>query len=316
VVWLFPWSVYFPAVAKLSFRPVDRAGRVRLLALCWIGFVLLFFTSSTTQEYYSMPVYPALALLLGSAMAAGGDWVRRGRRALVVICAVLAVALFGLWLHVRGLSTPADISQALTRHPRAYSLALGHMQDLTLESFAYLRLPLIVAAVAFFVGALGTLRANSRSAFLATALMMVLFFHAARLALVVFDPYMSSRPLAEALLQSPGGNLIAEGHYYEFSSVFFYTDRQGLLCGSRRVNLEYGSNAPGAPHAFIDDSQFRKIWLEPNRYYLVAYSSSLPNFENLAGPEHFHVVRTGGGKVLLTNQILSGGDMHRLPSVQ
>ena len=78
LVWLFPWSVYLPAVAKLSFKPIDRAGRARLLALCWTGFVLIFFTFSTTQEYYSMPAYPAMALLLGSAMAAGGDWVRRG----------------------------------------------------------------------------------------------------------------------------------------------------------------------------------------------------------------------------------------------
>ena len=31
-IWLFPWSVYLPAVAKLSFKPVDRAGQVRLLA--------------------------------------------------------------------------------------------------------------------------------------------------------------------------------------------------------------------------------------------------------------------------------------------
>ena len=43
---------------------------MRLLALCWAGFILVFFTFSTTQEYYSMPCYPALALLLGSAMAA------------------------------------------------------------------------------------------------------------------------------------------------------------------------------------------------------------------------------------------------------
>jgi 4-amino-4-deoxy-L-arabinose transferase-like glycosyltransferase len=49
LVWLFPWSVYLPAVARLSFRPSDRAGRCRLLALCWIGFVLVFFTFSTTQ---------------------------------------------------------------------------------------------------------------------------------------------------------------------------------------------------------------------------------------------------------------------------
>ena len=33
--------------------------------------------------------------------------------------------------------------------------------------------------------------------------MMVLFLHASRMALVVFDPYLSSRPLAEALLRAP-----------------------------------------------------------------------------------------------------------------
>ena len=34
LIWLFPWSVYIPAVFKLSFKPVDRAGQTRLLALC------------------------------------------------------------------------------------------------------------------------------------------------------------------------------------------------------------------------------------------------------------------------------------------
>ncbi len=57
--------------------------------------------------------------------------------------------------------------------------------------------------------------------------MMVLFFQAARLALIVFDPYLSSRPLAEALLRSPDGKLIVDKHYYAFSSVFFYTNRHG-----------------------------------------------------------------------------------------
>ena len=71
LLWLFPWSVYFPAALKLSYRDADRASRMRLLALCWAGFMLVFFTFSTTQEYYSMPCYPALALLLGSAMASG-----------------------------------------------------------------------------------------------------------------------------------------------------------------------------------------------------------------------------------------------------
>src|SRR5579872_5021744 len=41
LAWLFPWSVYLPAVAKLSFKPVSRAGQTRLLALCWIGLILI-----------------------------------------------------------------------------------------------------------------------------------------------------------------------------------------------------------------------------------------------------------------------------------
>src|SRR5271154_227034 len=103
LIWLFPWSVYFPAVAKLSFKPVDRSGQARLLALCWTGFVLVFLTLSTTQEYYSMPCYPALALLLGSAMAMGGGWVRAGTRVLTVVagCAAAAVfTVFCLVLHI------------------------------------------------------------------------------------------------------------------------------------------------------------------------------------------------------------------------
>src|SRR5271154_2634252 len=117
LVWLFPWSVYFPAISKLSFRPVDRAGRTRLLSLCWTGFLLLFFTFSTTQEYYSMPCYPALALLLGSEMAVGGSRIRWGTRALTIITALAALAAIAILIAVRHLPTPGDITAALSKHP-------------------------------------------------------------------------------------------------------------------------------------------------------------------------------------------------------
>lgn len=310
LAWMFPWSVYLPAVAKLSFKPVDRAGRARLLSLCWLGFVLVFFTFSTTQEYYSMPCYPALALLLGSAMAMNGDWVRRGTRALCVISVCAAVAAIAILVYVRHLPAPGDISSALSSHPKAYSLSLGHMEDLTLQSFAYLRLPLFVAAVAFLIGALGTFRAIGQRAIVAAALMMVVFFHAARLALVTFDPFLSSRPLANAMLRSPAGALITEGHYYPFSSVFFYTNRDGRLLNGRRQNLEYGAFAPGAPNVFIDDTQFKNDWLAPQRYYLFAKQESLPRLEPLVGAANLHIVATSGGKVLLTNQPIGGSSSH------
>ena len=301
LVWLFPWSVYFPAIAKLSFKPADRAGRTRLLALCWAGFVLIFFTFSTTQEYYSMPCYPALALLLGSAMAMGGLWIRRGTRVLGLVAACAGLATLTLFFLTRNMLAPGDISQALSQHPGAYKLSLGHMQDLTLASFAYLRPPLLVAAVAFCLGALANWRFAGQRAFLVTALMMILFFHAARLAMAVFDPYMSSRPLAEALLKSPDGTLIVDHHYYTFSSIFFYTNRTALLRNGRFYNLEYGAYAPGAPDVFIDDPQFKNLWLKPERSYIVAKQNVVPQLEFLVGAARLNLVAESGGKVVLTN---------------
>jgi len=301
LLWLFPWSVYLPAIVKLSFKPIDRAGRARLMALCLTGFILVFFTFSTTQEYYSMPCYPALALLLGSAMDAEGEWIKWGRRVLGVIAALAALTTLGIAFAVRSLPTPGDIASALARHPSAYTLSLGHMLDLTFDSFAYLRLPLCVAGIAFLIGTAGNLRWTGMRAFLATGVMMVAFFHAARLALVVFDPYLSSRPLANAYLSAPPGKLIIDHHYYTFSSVIFYTGQDPLLLNGKFNNLEYGAAAPGAPAVFLSDSEFKELWSGSARYYLVASKLGTERIEKLMGAENFQTVATSGGKFLLTN---------------
>jgi len=289
---------------RLKFKPVDRAGRTRLLALCWTGFMLVFFTFSTTQEYYTMPCYPALALLLGSAMAIDSNWIRWGTRVIGVIACCAAVVLVVILALVWNVPAPGDISTALSQRPGTYTLALDHIEDLTLRSFAYLRLPLAVAAIAFLAGAIGTLRTTGQRAILAVACMMVLFFHAARLAMVTFDPYLSSRPLAEALLRAPQGKLIVDHHYYTFSSVFFYTNRSALLLNGRFNNLVYGSYAPGAPDVFIDDAQWKSLWLGAERCYVVATDFALPRLEGLVGKPALHLVAASGGKVVMTNQPL------------
>jgi len=303
LLWLFPWSVYFPAAWKLSYRKPDRASRVRLMALCWTGFILVFFTFSTTQEYYSMPCYPALALLLGSAMDNENRILAFGTKVVGAIAGVAACAIgLILWL-VRGLPTPGDISTALTSNPQLYTLSLGHMADLTLNAFAYLRLPLAVAGVAFALGAIGAMRRGTVVPAAALAAMMVLFLHAARLALVVFDPYLSSRPLAEALLRQPPGRLIMGDQYYTFSSIFFYTNRRAQLLNGRVNNLEYGSYAPDAPKdVFIGDPELAREWVQPERYYLVAEGPAVPHLESVVGKGALHVVAASGGKYLFTNQ--------------
>jgi 4-amino-4-deoxy-L-arabinose transferase-like glycosyltransferase len=297
LLWLFPWSAYLAAAARLSYKPIDRGGRMRLLALCWTGFLLVFFTFSSTQEYYSMPCYPALALLIGCAIAKD-VWIRPGVAVVSFIAAAAAIAIAIILTQVWTLPTPGDISTALTQHPEAYTLSLGHMGDLTLQSFAYLRPPLILAGLAFAIGATAFWW---RQPNIALALMMVMFLHAARLAMITFDPYLSSRPLAEALIKAPPGRLIEDDAYYTFSSVFFYANRTALLLNGRKTNLEYGSYAPGAPNVFIDDAKLAELWPRPERYYLLIESPSLPRIQKLVPASDLYTVASSGGKFLLTN---------------
>jgi hypothetical protein len=176
------------------------------------------------------------------------------------------------------------------------------MADLTLPAFAYLRFPLTVAGVGFLIGAVGAWKLREKRAVIALVLMMLLFFHAARLALVTFEPYLGSRPLAEALQGSPPGRLIADDQYYAFSSVMFYANCSALLVNGRVTNIEYGSYAPGAPDVFLDDQQFARLWPQPERYYLVANGPAVPRFEKLVGRPALHLVKESGGKFLFTNQ--------------
>jgi hypothetical protein len=130
----------------------------------------------------------------------------------------------------------------------------------------------------------------------------VLFFHAARIAMVVFDPYLSSRPLAEAIERSPRGHLVVDHHYYTFSSIFFYTNRTAWLLNGRFNNLVYGSYAPGAPDVFLNDGQWKDLWLGPERYYLVAKDEERSRFEALVGRNALFPVAQSGGKMVVTNR--------------
>jgi 4-amino-4-deoxy-L-arabinose transferase-like glycosyltransferase len=302
LVWIFPWSGYLPAIQSLNFLPTSRAGRLRLMAICWIAIVMLFFTFSTTQEYYSMPIYPALALLIGSALDSGSRWIPTCTRAIAVAFAILSAALLILLLVVVRLPAKGDISTALTQNPEFYTLSLGHVRDLTLNAFAYLKMPLALAVTAFGAGAILLRNSNNpRKGVFIIAVTMIVFFQAARLALIRFDSYLGSYPLAAALQRSPQGTLIEANSYYAFSSVFFYAGRTALLLNGRNNNLEYGSYAPEAPKVFIDDIKFASLWAGSDRCYLLAYGTEMPHLDQVVGRSNLRIVAENSGNYLLTN---------------
>src|SRR5260221_10840614 len=77
LLWLFPFSVFLP----LEFRrpaPSDpnttangakpNDDKPQLFLWLWAGVVMVFFSFSTRQEYYTMPAWPPLAILIALAL--------------------------------------------------------------------------------------------------------------------------------------------------------------------------------------------------------------------------------------------------------
>ena len=301
-IWLFPWSATLVAAFRRPPALTSRASQVQLLSVIWSFFVLTFFSLSTTQEYYSLPIYPALAILLAADLARRERYPAWARTVLGVVFAAILIVLCFLLVTTRGLPTNGDISQALASNPEMYTFSLGHLTDLRIPAFAYLRMPLAIAALAVLVGSIGTLFARrTGKVFAVLVAVMLLFLQAARLALVRFDPYLSSYQLAEALQRGPAGQLVVGDAYYAFSATFFYTDRPALLWNGRTNNLEYGSYAPGSPAVFLNDAGLKQLWNSSERTYLLIYGSDLPAVKQLltAPP---HVVASSGGNYLLSNR--------------
>jgi 4-amino-4-deoxy-L-arabinose transferase-like glycosyltransferase len=122
---LFPWSVFIP-------RAAVRLWRVRELRLffIWSFVVFLFFSASGSKlPTYILPIYPALALILGYLFE--GGWRQRieRNRELVVyvgffICVALGCLAYGSGILGRYLTLLPDVV-ALSESIRGLSLGFG-----------------------------------------------------------------------------------------------------------------------------------------------------------------------------------------------
>ncbi|HEY9125487.1 MAG TPA: glycosyltransferase family 39 protein [Acidobacteriaceae bacterium] len=351
LVWLFPWSLFIPAVIAVAWKTRHRwlqhlrhdAGqtvdfyldnalrtdvatyvlrlkfRIRTVWLLSLfsGFTLLFFSLSTNQEYYTFPVWAPLLILIAGIVAgieerrSLGDgvpgaspvltskWLTGAQAAFAVIGVLSAAALgWGLW-ESRGLPYVPDIGTLLAhRGVGDYTLSMSHLFDLTGPSFAALRLPAGLAAVALLVGPLAgwalRMRRRHLAATVSIAITFTVFLIAAHIAFVRFEPMLSSEPMAQTIIDrgTPADTFIIYGEESSGSSVIFYTKnffhtKPTLLveprCGQHGegTTLLWGSCYPDAPNIFLTEEQLAKMWGTGERKWLFAEDPDQSKVEQL-----------------------------------
>jgi 4-amino-4-deoxy-L-arabinose transferase-like glycosyltransferase len=335
LVWLFPWSIFLGVVLKrtwtaaMEWRSGLRLARYSATArfrekTTWLlsiyaAVILVFFSLSTNQEYYTFPAYFPLLLLTAGALASEevkpgevSKWLTAGHAALAVIGIAAASALgYGLWSS-RALPSGSDIGALLAhRDVAGYTLSMSHLFDLTGPSFAALRLPAGLAAAALLAGPLmawGLRRQRHHfEATVSVAFTGAVFLIAAHIALVRFEPMLSSRVMADTINHitkaEPDATLILYGDVADGSSILFYTQRPALLVNGRVSSVLWGSNYPDAPRRLISDADLLALWGTGPRRFLFVPGDVHAHVEGLLG-KRAYLLQVLSDKSLYTDRPL------------
>jgi len=328
LVWLFPWSFYLPAAIRTvtderrlsergSRRLGDFGGRTRLL--CWIlaGLILVFFAISTNQEYYTFPAYFPLLMLLADGIArcecidcplgVRKGWLRVSAAALAAIGLAASASLLTLLWQSRHLPFEPDIGNVLATHNmNTDTLSTSHMLDLSYASFAALRLPAALAAVALMVAPLLSfllrLRRRHYVATWALGAGMAVFLVAAHIALGRFGPYLSSKELAREIAARARAQdrVMIYGDQAFGSSLLFYLQRPIDLVEGRTTSMWFGSTFPDAPKIYLSDADLQRDWAGTDRVFLFVPPHLKTKVDELL-PNKF-VVAEVSGKYVYSNR--------------
>ncbi|MBZ5645341.1 MAG: glycosyltransferase family 39 protein [Acidobacteriia bacterium] len=327
LVWLFPWSFFFPlALRELPFPPsrwgkdTDLASQARLMLLAWAGVILLFFTveSGSRLEYYSFSAWPAMCLLLGLGIARAEEtdqkWLRPAQRVLAGLSVVLAAVAGYFLVGTMHISAAGDIANHLElRSPENYLTGMVHLLDLTPESVADLRIPILLSSVSVLVTFVAAWILRERKIqwlpIVAMAVGMVGFIVAAHIAHDVMNPTLSSRTLALEIKKDlkPDDQIALFGDIRVAPGIAFYSHRNVLLYDATGSNLEFGSHYPDAPKRFFNDEEFPKLWEGSGRVFLVVPVEHTEEIRKKLPGNSMWVFAETGGKTVYVNQPMEPG---------
>jgi len=149
-------------------------------------------------------------------------------------CFAVAEALF---LATKPAPAGTQISDVVTDRPGTYTLSLGHMRDLTLQSLSIFRAPLWEIGV-FLLARTGLAwwlrcRGSAYKPNIAMTAMMVGVLFCVHQSFVIFSPELSSKAMAIREQYRPGEMIVVNSEYSWGSTLNFYAGAQLHLINTR-----------------------------------------------------------------------------------
>jgi 4-amino-4-deoxy-L-arabinose transferase-like glycosyltransferase len=299
--------------------------RTTLLLSIFATLVLAFFSLSTNQEYYTFPAYLPLLILITAALTSAEAsyaedkssrrWITTAHATFTILGVAIAFTLaYGLWTS-RNIPFVPDIGDLLAhRGVGDYTLSMSALFDLTGPSFAALRLPAILATLAFLIGPAAAWFLRSKHRHLAStttvALTSATFLIAAHIAFVRFAPMLSSKNLADTIQQLEASQTISRenqillyGDQAYGSSIPFYLGRDVSLVEGRSTSMLFGSTFPDAPPIFLTPQDLLNTWGKGNRKILFVPIEKHDEVDHLLGNTKILIKETSG-KALYTDRPL------------
>jgi len=300
-IWFFPWSVFVLARARASEAP---AARWRPLMAVWVLVVLAFFVTSRSKlEYYALPAFPALAVMVGGGWAARRDI---GRWLIAGTVGCVAVGAGAVWMGAR--LTPDGVLAGLAELNVYYRILREQGQPLPFPSaapFAGLLQGLGIALIAGWLVAAGAWwRGWPRAAFgavtataVAIALLIVQLLH-------VIEPHHSAAPVARAVAgMARADDLVVHEGSLEYSAALpFYAGRRVLVVNGERGDLESASRRPEARGWFLDTAGLVAQWQAGPRVFLVTQQPREQSVVVALPVGGVHLLGRFGSRLLYSNQ--------------
>lgn len=294
-----PWTAFIPSAIVDAWK--NRASSLNSYLLIWSGWVFAFFSVSNSKLIpYILPMFPALALLIGKFLS--DIWTNKNPKNKATLYTYNSVFCVSLCLLSGGITTyfPELLEEKADLLYYIHTLmAIFFISGIL--TFSYIqrketRVSLEKLAASIFVRIF-----NLRTSQVILSIICISSI-AILITLINAAPYIqrpSIKPLAEIIQaqKQPEDKVVSFMAYYQDLPVY---TKQIVTVVEAKGELEFGTAVEDTNSWMIKEDQFLKLWQEKDKIWGIGRKAELDRFQNLYPSFKYKIVAEDSGNILFT----------------